>query len=237
MTETSAESNASNLPLIEKVTNTKSMFMIFVVLLMVDISLVQNFGKNLFTYEWQDMKIHFGKTAVIGAGWLFFYVVVSPLVSAFMVWLVLRIHNGITDWFKSLFKKKSPTDVILSEERIKAVFLKRWAIANEDSMAFDLAQERLEQHQGTQEENRKMHMATSAFILLTAWSFFVPGTLCGDLIVTTINSLNLFTSILVFATVFGVLALWWSSHYVDIYDDSTKVWYPKATKGTKGTKV
>lgn len=235
MSVSSVDGSVSDLTLIEKITNLTSMLMIFVVLLMTDISLVENFNKNLFTYSWYDVKIHLGKTAVTISGWLFFYVIVSPLVSAFVVWFVRQITQKYNNMIDNLLKEKNIKNNQIGQDMyMHAERLKGWAVENSDSMALALAQDCITQHAKLQEKNRKTHIALSAFILLVIWSYFVPSTLCGAFLVSIVESSNQFKLVFFLVLTFMVVLFWWSTRFFSIYDDhQAMVRYPKAFRESK----
>lgn len=235
MTE-NIKDGVESLPMIEKITNAKSVLMVFVVLFTVDLCLLLTTGSNLITYPWQSVKdnIHHGKIALLFGVSLFCYVVVVPVVNGIFweIAKVIDLHglSHIAQIFKSSDEDHEFRRIINDRENVPTWALKRWAAENNDSFAYELTKANTASRQRIIRKTLSINHASAALVLLLVIEYKTLNSVLFEMVklinlhVTGESRLILVGTLVL--SIFIPFISWWLSRYPE--KDDSKVFYPKA---------
>ncbi len=224
------------LPFFEKITNIQSVWMIFVVIFTVDLSLLFSTDTNLLTYSWSSMQhnMHYGKIALFFGASLFFYVLIVPVINGIfwkivfqLDWEVikpickmLKFPDENEDWVRKNYHSKwIPTRA-----------LKFWAIDNDDKFAYELAKEKTLAHQLQSHRNETINNLCAALMFLLVLEYATVNSVWFELNrLTSQHASGDFQTFLFVAlalTFFMPLVSWWLTRFPT--EDQSLIYYPKA---------
>lgn len=168
-----------SIPLIERVTNLRSVLLILVLMLWADLSLVVVTKTNLITHPWDDVRnqIHYGWLLILSGAFLAWYVVIVPAVNA-IIFELLKFSSCIFDevwpspqnWHRHHVDRSSNGELLASS-------LLKWGVEHSDELAIRLATEKLSANEVKAKNNIALNNAALAFMILAAADYLLPTAL------------------------------------------------------------
>lgn len=230
------KSSLDSIPLIERVTNLRSVLLILVLMLWVDLSLVAVTKTNLLTHPWQESKqqIHYGWVAVLSGVFLAWYVVLIPAVNALIQRWSDYLSYCFRKWLIDPFVANGEEEpgslrYHMAHKEMPASSLWRWGIDHSDELAIRLATEKLQKSKEVEQSRANVNQAAFAFMLLVLADSLWPGSLFQAYVwplASTSNTLGVGILCVLLGFLLAIATSWWLTRPFQRTD--SYVYYPKA---------
>jgi hypothetical protein len=208
-----------SLPLIEKLLNLKSLMLLWILMLWVDMALIFDAGHNLLSYPWHDSHIHYGKVGIaLGIG-VTAYVLLIPLFIqlSHMLWVFAPKFMQSNDEFSAEYRA--------AHDSVRLSALYEWAVKHDDKMALEIWQKRDIQNRQTSNRAFEFQVASVALlILLLVECNFVPNSVCAIFLSHLSERVLNVTQTLIWGL---PILIWWVNTGA-VTEGDRWVYYPKA---------
>lgn len=229
--ENQIKEGLDSVSLLKRITNFRSVLLILVLMLWVDLSLVTVTKTNLITHPWDEARkqFHYGWVAILSGAFLVWYVVIVPVVNLFIFGLIKVIFEIFDRDFSSAVADSRLQSYRASRGELLDSSLFKWGVDTSDELAIRLTTEKLQNINEIKESRANINHSSFAIMLLILVESIWPGSLFQEFVwplALPINTMGcvIFFSLLVFLIV--VATSWWLTlpfQRVDSY-----VYYPKA---------